>query len=219
MRQAARAFIRCQMWKEAAAALEEVILEERTRTGTGQNPREQRELQTLVLQAGRLYDQAGLLDEAAEVLEKGGCHVAAAEVRMRKGDLEKAAELFLLGNQPVRAASFAGVATMTGPGSAIVVDASLAGQAFGSKLGEPSSHRLSSLTSSSEVPNPCGATPGSPTMYCDPEKLSAPVPYMLPKPPGAKIGVNVGSGQNTHCGGGSSVNPDGSTSASGLLRT
>lgn len=103
-RQAARAFIRCQMWKEAAAALEEVILEERTRTGTGQNPREQRELQTLVLQAGRLYDQAGLLDEAAEVLEKGGCHVAAAEVRMRKGDLEKAAELFLLGNQPVRAA-------------------------------------------------------------------------------------------------------------------
>src|SRR5690606_8751519 len=103
-RQAARAFIRCQLWKDAAAALEEVILEERTRTGTGQNPREQRELQTLVLQAGRLYDQAGLLDKSAEVLEKGGCHVAAAEVRLRKGDLEQAAELFLLGSQPVRAA-------------------------------------------------------------------------------------------------------------------
>jgi tetratricopeptide (TPR) repeat protein len=103
-RQAARAFIRCQSWKEAAEALEEVILEERTRTGTGQNPREQRELQTLVLQAGRLFDQAGLLDKAAEVLEKGGCHVAAAEVRLRKGDLEQAAELFLAGNQPVRAA-------------------------------------------------------------------------------------------------------------------
>ena len=103
-RQAARAFIRCQCWREAAEALEEVILEERTRTGTGQNPREQRELQTLVLQAGRLFDQAGLLDKAAEVLEKGGCLVAAAEVRLRKGDLEKAAELFVEGNQPVRAA-------------------------------------------------------------------------------------------------------------------
>lgn len=103
-RQAARAFIRCRSWREAAEALEEVILEERTRTGTGQNPREQRELQTLVLQAGRLFDQAGLLDRAAEVLEKGGCPVAAAEVRLRKGDLEKAAELFLEGNQPVRAA-------------------------------------------------------------------------------------------------------------------
>ncbi|MEB2346664.1 MAG: protein kinase [Deltaproteobacteria bacterium] len=103
-RQAARAYIRCQSWKQAAESLEEVILEERTRTGTGQNPREQRELQTLVLQAGRLYDQAGLLDKSAEVLEKGGCHVAAAEVRLRKGDLERAAELFLQGSQPVRAA-------------------------------------------------------------------------------------------------------------------
>jgi len=103
-RQAARAYIRCQSWKQAAEALEEVILEDRTRTGTGQNPREQRELQTLVLQAGRLFDQAGMLDKAAEVLEKGGCHVAAAEVRLRKGDLERAAELFLHGNQPVRAA-------------------------------------------------------------------------------------------------------------------
>lgn len=103
-RQAARAFIRCQSWRPAAEALEEVILEERTRTGTGQNPREARELQTLVLQAGRLYDQAGMLDKSAEVLEKGGCHVAAAEVRLRKGELERAAELFLHGNQPVRAA-------------------------------------------------------------------------------------------------------------------
>jgi tetratricopeptide (TPR) repeat protein len=103
-RQAARAYIRCQAWRQAAEALEEVILEERTRTGSGQNPREQRELQTLVLQAGKLFDQAGLADKAAEVLEKGGCHVAAAELAQRQGKLEKAAELFLAGNQPVRAA-------------------------------------------------------------------------------------------------------------------
>jgi tetratricopeptide (TPR) repeat protein len=103
-RQAARAYIRCQAWRQAAEALEEVILEESTRTGTGQNPREQRELQTLVLQAGRLFDQAGMLDKACAVLEKGGCHVAAAEVALRKGELERASSLFLDGGQPVRAA-------------------------------------------------------------------------------------------------------------------
>jgi tetratricopeptide (TPR) repeat protein len=103
-RQAAKAFIRCQSWKEAADALETVILEERTKTGTGQNPQSQRELQTLVLQAGKLYDQAGELERAEIVLEKGGCHVAAAEVALRRGRFAKAAELFLEGNQPVRAA-------------------------------------------------------------------------------------------------------------------
>jgi tetratricopeptide (TPR) repeat protein len=103
-RQAAKAFIRCQSWKDAAAALEAVILEERTRPGTGQNPQNQRELQTLVLQAGKLYDQAGELERAESVLEKGGCHVAAAEVALRRGRFAKAAALFLEGNQPVRAA-------------------------------------------------------------------------------------------------------------------
>ena len=103
-RQSAHAFIRCQAWKEAAEALDAVILEERTRTGTGQNPAQLRELQTLVLQAGKLYDQAGELERAEIVLEKGGCHVAAAEVALRRGRFAKAAELFLEGNQPVRAA-------------------------------------------------------------------------------------------------------------------
>jgi len=103
-RQAARAFIRCQAWRKGAEALEDVILEERTRTGTGQNPQHLREVQTLVLQAGKLYDQAGLPDKAEAVLEKGGCHVAAAEIALRCGRLAKASELFLAGNQPVRAA-------------------------------------------------------------------------------------------------------------------
>ncbi len=103
-RQAARAFIRCQAWRQAAEALDAVILEVRTRTGTGQNPREQRELQTLVLQAGRLYDQAGDATRAIDVLEKGRCWVAAAEVAVRSGELERAAALFQSGDQPVRAA-------------------------------------------------------------------------------------------------------------------
>jgi serine/threonine-protein kinase len=103
-RQAAQAYIRCQSWQKAAEALEDVILEERTRTGTGQNPQQLREIQKLVLQAGKLYDQAGLPDKAESVLEKGGCHAAAAEIALRCGRLAKASELFLAGNQPVRAA-------------------------------------------------------------------------------------------------------------------
>ncbi|RIL05454.1 MAG: hypothetical protein DCC71_10445 [Proteobacteria bacterium] len=103
-RQAAKAFIRCQSWKDAAESLEAVILEERTRTGAGQNPQQLRELQTLVLQAGKLYDQAGELEKAETVLEKGGCAVAAAEIALRRGRFAKAAELFLEGGQPVRAA-------------------------------------------------------------------------------------------------------------------
>jgi tetratricopeptide (TPR) repeat protein len=103
-RQAAKAYIRCQAWKQAAEALDSIILEERTRTGTGQNPQQQRELQTLVLQAGKLYDQAGDLERAETVLEKGGCHAAAAEIALRRGRFAKAAELFLEGDQPVRAA-------------------------------------------------------------------------------------------------------------------
>lgn len=103
-RQAARAYIRCQAWRPAAEALDAVILEVRTRTGTGQNPRAQRELQTLVLQAGRLYDQAGETERAIDVLENGGCWVAAAEVAARNGELARAAALFENGEQPVRAA-------------------------------------------------------------------------------------------------------------------
>jgi tetratricopeptide (TPR) repeat protein len=103
-RQAAKAFIRSQSWKDAAQSLEAVILEERTRTGTGQNPQQQRELQTLVLQAGKLYEQANELEKAETVLEKGGCAVAAAEIALRRGRFAKAAELFLEGGQAVRAA-------------------------------------------------------------------------------------------------------------------
>jgi len=103
-RQAAKAFIRCQAWKQAADALDAVLLEERTRTGSGQNPQQQRELQTLVLQAGKLYDQAGDLERAEQVLEKGGCHAAAAEIALRRGRFAEAADLFLRGGQPVRAA-------------------------------------------------------------------------------------------------------------------
>ena len=55
------------------------------RKGRNLTPQQQRELQTLVLQAGKLYDQAGDAERAEQVLEKGGCHAAAGEIADRDG--------------------------------------------------------------------------------------------------------------------------------------
>lgn len=103
-RNAAQAYVRCQAWEKAARALEEVILEERTRTGSGQDPHREKELRKLVGQAGKLYEQAGKLERAEQVLEKGGCFVLAGEIALRLERYAKASELFLEGNEPLRAA-------------------------------------------------------------------------------------------------------------------
>jgi eukaryotic-like serine/threonine-protein kinase len=103
-RQAAQAYIRCQDWRAAAEALEEVVLEESPGAGTGQNPAREAELRKLGLQCGKLYEQAGLLDRAEAILERGGCAVAAAEIALRRERFAKASELFLEGGEPLRAA-------------------------------------------------------------------------------------------------------------------
>ncbi len=103
-REAAQAYIRCHAWKQGAESLEEVVVEEGMRTGTGQDPRRQKEHQKLVLQCGKLFAQAGQLDKAEQVLERGGCWIAAAEIALQCERFARAAELFQKGNQPVRAA-------------------------------------------------------------------------------------------------------------------
>ncbi len=103
-RHAAQAYVRCREWERAAAALEEVIAEESQRLGGGQDPQRQRELRTLVLQAGKLFEQAGKLDRAETVLERGGCTVAAAEIALRLEHFAKAATLLQSAGQPLRAA-------------------------------------------------------------------------------------------------------------------
>jgi len=103
-RHAAQSFVKSQAWAKAAGALEEVITEEFARTTTGQDPKKQKELRTLVLQAGRLYEQAGNLDKALAVLERGNCYSAAGEVALRLERFAAAAELFQRAHEPLRAA-------------------------------------------------------------------------------------------------------------------
>lgn len=103
-RHAAQAFVKCQDWEKAAASLEEVIAEEGQRLGAGQDQRKQKELRTLILQAGKLFEQAGRLDRALAVLERGGCVMAAAEMAVRLGEHARAASLFQGAGQPLRAA-------------------------------------------------------------------------------------------------------------------
>jgi len=103
-RHAAQAFVKSQAWAKAAGALEEVITEEFARTTTGQDPKKQKELRTLVLQAGRLYDQAGNLEKALSVLERGTCYSAAGEIALRLERFAAAAELFQRAHEPLRAA-------------------------------------------------------------------------------------------------------------------
>ncbi len=102
-RHAAQAYVRCQQWEKAAASLEQVIAEEGQRLG-GQDQRKQKELRTLVLQAGKLFEQAGKHERAETVLERGGCTVAAAEMAMKLEHFAKAARLFESAGQPMRAA-------------------------------------------------------------------------------------------------------------------
>jgi len=103
-RHAAQSFVKSQAWGKAAAALEEVITEEFARSTTGQDPKKQKELRTLVLQAGRLYEQAGSPDKALAVLDRGNCPSAAGEIAMRLERFAAAAELFQRAHEPLRAA-------------------------------------------------------------------------------------------------------------------
>jgi serine/threonine-protein kinase len=109
-RQAAQAFVKAKAWDRAAHCLEEVVLEETTRSGTGQSPEKERELRNFVLQAAKLYEQAGDRPSALRVLERGGCFLPAAELATRLGDHAKAADLFLAAKDPKRASEALGQA-------------------------------------------------------------------------------------------------------------
>jgi tetratricopeptide (TPR) repeat protein len=102
-RYAAKAYIRCEEWLPAAECLEKVLADEAT--GGAGDARKQAERVKLVRMTGTLFERAGRLDRACRVLEKGGAHVAAAEIAERLGERERAAELFLEGKDHERAAA------------------------------------------------------------------------------------------------------------------
>jgi tetratricopeptide (TPR) repeat protein len=102
-RYAAKAYIRCEEWLPAAECLEKVMADEAT--GGAGDARKQAERVKLVRMTGTLFERAGRLDRACRVLEKGGAHLAAAEIAERLGERERAAELFLEGKDHERAAA------------------------------------------------------------------------------------------------------------------
>ncbi len=103
-RHAAQCFVRCQRWAQAAASLEEVIGEEGAKAFQGGDPKKEREFKKLVLQTGKLWEQAGEREKAFTVLEKGRCWEPAAELGMVLERFAQAAELFQKARQPLRAA-------------------------------------------------------------------------------------------------------------------
>ena len=93
-RQAARAYAKAQNWSRAAASLDEVVADETRHSQGGHDPAKAAEVRKLVLQAGRLHEQAGDLGGALAVLERGECWAPAAELAVRCEDFEKAADLY-----------------------------------------------------------------------------------------------------------------------------
>jgi tetratricopeptide (TPR) repeat protein len=102
-RHAAQAFVKCEKWLEAATHLEQAIGEEASGAGA-QAPEKQAELRKLYRMAGNLYERAGRLERAEQILVKGGLHGPAAEIALRRGRGAEAASLFLEAREPVRAA-------------------------------------------------------------------------------------------------------------------
>jgi tetratricopeptide (TPR) repeat protein len=101
-RQAAKAYATCEQWEKAAACLEEAIRDEFG--DVGGDPQKTAERRKLVTMAGSLYERAQLTDRAQAVLEKGGCFTSAADIALRAGREEAAAELFLKARDVPRAA-------------------------------------------------------------------------------------------------------------------
>ncbi len=100
-RHAAQAFLKVQDWARAAAALERAVSEELNKTGAGQDRNRDKEVKKLVLQAGKLFEEAGNLEAAAKILEQGECWSAAGDVALRNGNPAKAADCFQrAGNVP-----------------------------------------------------------------------------------------------------------------------
>jgi len=101
-RQAAKAYVKARAWEKAARCLEAVVIDEFARVASDPAKREER--RKIVLQAAKLYKEAGKLAEAQRILEKGECYGHAGKLAMERERLDEAAELFLRAEDAPRAA-------------------------------------------------------------------------------------------------------------------
>ena len=100
---AAEAYMKCEEWARAAAALDGAIFEQIAAVRGG-DERARAEYTKLVKMAGYAHERAGSLEAAEVTLVKGEIFDAAAEMAHLRGDLERAAELFLQARNPTSAA-------------------------------------------------------------------------------------------------------------------
>jgi serine/threonine-protein kinase len=91
-RHAAQSFLKVQDWKRAAGAVEKALEEELASPATGQDKEKAKELRKLVLQAGKLHEEAGDVEAALNALVRGECWAAAADLADRSGLYERAAD-------------------------------------------------------------------------------------------------------------------------------
>ena len=106
-REAAKAYGRCEQWLKAASCLEREIVDMGS-VGVGQNPEREADLQKLFRATGGFYELAGELERDEAILVKGQLFVSAGEIAAKRGDDERAVELFVMAKQPERAARVLG---------------------------------------------------------------------------------------------------------------
>jgi tetratricopeptide (TPR) repeat protein len=102
-RDAAKAYGRCEQWLKAARCLEREIVDMGS-LGAGQNPEKEADLQNLYRATGGFYEMAGELERAEAILMKGELFVPAGEIALKRGEGERAVDLFVKAKQPERAA-------------------------------------------------------------------------------------------------------------------
>jgi tetratricopeptide (TPR) repeat protein len=101
-RHAAKAYIQCEAWEKAATCLEVVMLEDAT--GRSGDERRQAEYQKLVRTTGHMWERAGRLERAEAIFVKAGLFGFAADIALKQGEEERAADHFLRGKDVERAA-------------------------------------------------------------------------------------------------------------------
>jgi tetratricopeptide (TPR) repeat protein len=93
LRHAAQCYVKCSQWRKAADCLDQTFREENPRGGAPDSIKHD-EMTKLVRQAAKLFCKADDPHAAMDILERGRCNEAAAQLAMQLHEHAKAAELF-----------------------------------------------------------------------------------------------------------------------------
>jgi tetratricopeptide (TPR) repeat protein len=100
---AAEAYLKCSAWDRAASTLDAALLDQSAAARSGDESA-RAEYNKLVKMCGYAHERAGSLEQAEATFIKGELFDSAAELAERRGDLERAADLFTQARSPSSAA-------------------------------------------------------------------------------------------------------------------